>query len=234
MNPEPRPRKRLHPLIKIAIALAALAVLGYLFARSVADVRSEPYDIAAAHLANWTLVADTMQDGETAALALRPPAELAPSLFRQLFSRQMESLGTPFEPGMVLALRRELAAGVTSDQLMTLAKDAQLDRARLTPRCVAYRRVSAPGVTRQLYFVWFSSPEYDAFRRSLAPHAVDGYRPESLSPVMLTAAEPGFEGWQPVEVTEAADCVAPVREKGPGIISPVAFSSFKSAQVFDR
>lgn len=210
MSPEPRPRKRLHPLIKVGIALVALAVLGFLFMRSVADVRSEPYEMAAAHLTNWTLVADTTQDGEAAALALRAPAELDPALFRQLFSRQMESLGTPFEPGIALVFRHELAPGVTSDQLMTLAREAQLDRARLTPRCVAYRRVSAPGVTRQLYFVWFASPEYDAFRRSLTPHAVNGYRPEALSPVMLTAAEPDFRAWQPVEVNESADCVAPV------------------------
>lgn len=200
----------MHPLLKVVIALAALSVFGFLFLRSVTDVRSQPYDMAGAYLANWTLVADTTQDGEDVALALRAPAELAPSLFRQLFSRQMESLGTPSEPGMVLALRRELAPGVSSTQLMTLAQDARLDRARLIPKCVGYRRVSAPGVTRQLYFVWFSSPEYDAFRRNLAPHAVNGYNPTALSPVMLTAAEPGFEGWHPIDVDEAADCVAPV------------------------
>jgi hypothetical protein len=210
VSPDIQPRKRLHPLLKAAIALVALAVLGFLFMRSVTSVRSEPYDIAAAHLSGWTLVADTEQDGEAAALVLRSPPELGPSLFRQLFSRQMESLGTPTEPAIVLAFRRELPPEVTGSDLLTLAREAQLDRARLTPRCVGYRRVSAPGVTRQLYFVWFSSPEYDAFRHRLAARAGASYRPDALSAVMLTAAEPGFDGWQPVVVNESQDCVAPV------------------------
>lgn len=209
MNPE-RKRKRLHPALKAVIALAALAAVGYLFVRSVSDVRAEPYEIASAHLSGWTLAADTAQDAEDAALALRPPAELTMNLFRQLFRRQMESLSTPSAPGIALALRRELAAGVTAAYLLALAREAGLDRARPSPRCVGYRRVSATGVTRQLYFVWFSLPEYDVFRRLLEPHATGTYRPENLSPVMLTAAEPGFGGWQPVVVDEARDCVSPI------------------------
>jgi hypothetical protein len=210
VSPDAQPRKRPHPLLKILIALSVLAVVGLLFVRSVADVRSEPYDMATAHLRDWTLSADNEQVIEDAALALRPPQELTLNLSRQLFSRQMESLGTPNVPGVVLAMRSELIPGTTSDTLLALAREAGLDRARMTPRCIGYRRVSAPGVTRQLYFVWFSSPEYDAFRRRLAAHAVAGYRPEALSPVLLTAAEPDFSGWQPVAVDESADCVAPV------------------------
>jgi hypothetical protein len=210
VNPEIQPRKRLHPLLKIVIAFAVLAVLGFLFMRSVTSVRSEPYDISAAHLSGWTLAAGTEQLGEDAALMLLSPPEMGPNLFRQLFSRQMESMGTPTAPGIVLALRRELAPGVTSTDLLALARDVALDRARLTPRCVGYRRVSAPGLTRQLYFVWFSSPEYDAFRQRLAAHGGPGYKADALSAVMLAAAEPGFEGWQPIVVNEMEDCVAPV------------------------
>ncbi len=210
MNPESGPRKRLHPAIKAVAALAVLAAVGYLFVRSVSDVRAEPYEIASGHLSGWTLAADTAQDAEDAALSLRPPVELTMNLFRQLFRRQMESLSTPTAPGIVLAMRRELAPGVTSTQLLTLARDMGLDRVRVSPRCVGYRRASAVGVTRQLYFVWFSIPEYDAFRRQLAPHATGTYRPDALSPVMLTAAEPGFDGWQPIVVDEARDCVSPI------------------------
>ena len=65
-------------------------------------------------------------------------------------------------------------------------------------------------MTRQLYFVWFSFPEFDAFRRRLAAIAGPQFDPAALSPVMLTAAEPGFDGWQPVVVDQAADCVAPI------------------------
>jgi hypothetical protein len=161
-------------------------------------------------LSGWTLAADTAQDAEDAAIALRPPAELPMNLFRQLFRRQMESLSTSTAPGITLALRRELLPGVTAAQLLALGREAGLDRARLSPRCVGYRRVSATGVTRQLYFVWFSLPEYDAFRRLLTPHATQDYRPENLSPVMLAAAEPGFGGWQPVVVDEDRDCVSPI------------------------
>lgn len=209
MNPD-APRKRLHPALKALIALAVIAIVGYLFVRSATNTRGEPYEVQSTHLSNWTLAVDTAQDPEGAAIALRPPAELPLNLFRQLFRRQMESLATPTAPGIVLARRSELQPGVAPEQLLSLARDAGLERARLTPQCVGYRRVSATGVTRQLYFVWFSLPEFDAFRRRLAPIAGPQFNPTGLSPVMLTAAEPGFDGWHPVVVDQAADCVAPI------------------------
>ena len=208
MNPEPR--KRLHPLIKVAIAIVALAGVGVLFVRSVQDARSEPYEIQAAHLASWTLAADEPDERSGAALSLRPPAELPANLFRQLFSRQMESLATPIAPGISLALRSEVAAGVSGEQLVALAKEAGLDRSRPSPRCIGYRRISGRGTTRQLYFVWFELPGYERFRQLLAPSGAPQYSAEGLSPVMLMAAEPGFDGWHPLVVDEAADCVAPV------------------------
>ena len=200
----------MHPAIKVLVAVLAIAGVGYLFVRSATNTRAEAYEIQSAHLSGWTLAADAAQDAEGAALSLRPPAELPLNLFRQLFRRQMESLSTPTAPGIVLARRVELQSGVSSDQLLSMARDARLDRATLTPKCVGYRRVSATGVTRQLYFVWFESAEYDAFRRRLAPLASPGYNAAGLSAVMLTAAEPSFDGWHPVAVDEARDCVAPI------------------------
>jgi hypothetical protein len=209
VNPEPR-RKRLHPAAKALAAIAGLAAVGFLFVRSATTTRSEPYAIASAHLAGWTLAADAAQAAEDAAIALRPPAELPRNLFGQLFRRQMESLATPLAPGIVLARNSELARGVTPDQLLALAHEVGLERATLTPRCVGYRRQSARGVARQLYFLWFSLPEYDAFRQRLTSLGNTIYQPAGLSAVMLTAAEPGFEGWQPIVVDEARDCVAPI------------------------
>jgi hypothetical protein len=206
----PEPRKRLHPAIKLLAAAVILAVLGFLFVRSVTNTRAEPYAIQSSHLSGWTLAADNAQAAEDAAIALRPPAELPMNLFRQLFSRQMESLSTPFAPGIVLARKSELSPTATSDQLLAMARAAGVDGAKLTPRCVGYRRESARGVTRQLYFVWFSFPEYEAFRQQAASFGNTAYTPAGLSPVMLTAAEPGFEGWQPLVVDEARDCVAPI------------------------
>jgi hypothetical protein len=203
------PRKRLHPAVKAVLALILIAAVGYLFVRSATSTRAEAYEIQAAHLSNWTLAIDAQQDAENAAIALRPPPELTLNLFRQLFRRQMESLSTPAAPGIVLARRNELNPGTSPQGLMSLAREAGLERATLAPQCVGYRRVSAMGVTRQLYFVWFSSPEFEAFRRRLKPLATAEYNPEGLSAVMLTAAEPNFEGWHPVVVDRGADCVAP-------------------------
>lgn len=209
MHPDPR-RKRIHPALKALVALAAIVAVGYLFVRSATSTRAEPYEMQSAHLANWRLAADSAQDAEDAAIALRPPAELPLNLFRQLFRRQMESLSTPTAPGIVLARRSELRPGTNAAELLSLAREARLDAATLTPTCIGYRRISATGITRQLYFVWFSLPEYDAFRRRLTALAAPAFDPAGLSPVMLIAAEPGFEGWQPVVVDQAADCVAPI------------------------
>ena len=190
--------------------MVILAGVGYLFVRSATSTRGEPYEIQAAHMTGWSLAADSAQDAEDAAISLRPPAELPLNLFRQLFRRQMESLSTPTAPGIVLARRNEVRSGVGVDQLLALAREAGLERATLTPKCVGYRRVSGTGLTRQLYFLWFESPEFDAFRRRLAPLGAAGFQPTALSAVMLTAAEPSFDGWQPVVVDEAQDCVAPI------------------------
>lgn len=200
----------MHPAVKAVIVLVVLAGVGVLFVRSVTDVRSEPYEIQRAHLAGWTLSAGMTQDGDGAAIALRAPAELSLSLSKQLFRRQMESLSTPIAPGIALALTTELAPTTTADQLLALARESGLDRATLTPRCVGYRRISGTGVTRQLYFVWLSFAEYDAFRERLKPFAREGYTPAALSPVLLIAAEPNVAGWHPVVVNEAQDCVAPL------------------------
>ena len=211
MNRDTSPRKRTHPALKALIVVLVLAGVGYLFVRSVTSTRGEPYDMQAAQLSRWTLADGAGQEAEGAALALRPPAELPLNLFRQLFRRQMESLSTPATPGIVLVRRNELQPGVTTDQLRALAREAGLDAATLTPRCVGYRRVASTGITRQLYFVWFTLPGYETFRQRVTALAGPGYQPTGLSPVMLMAAEPGFDGWHPVVVDEAADCVAPVK-----------------------
>jgi len=44
--------------IKVVVALVALGVLGVLFVRSARSVRGEPYEVARAHLARWTLAID--------------------------------------------------------------------------------------------------------------------------------------------------------------------------------
>ena len=205
------PKRRVHPLIKVAVAILLLAGVGMLFIRSVKDTRAEPYLVSANHLQNWTLGIDTAADAGGAVVSLRPPPELPMNLFRQLFSRQMESLGTPSQPGIPLVLRREIPDDVTAGAVLAIAREAGLDRVVPSPTCVGYRRVSDPGITRQLYFMWFDLPAFDRFRQALTSRAGAGFAPAGLSPVLMMAAQPNFAGWLPIVVDQNRDCIAPVK-----------------------
>ncbi len=202
--------KKIHPPIKVVIVLLVLAGGGWLFVRSAQDARAEPYQIAASHLQGWTLGIDTAADSQGSVVSLRPPPELPMNLFRQLFSRQMESMGTPSMPGIPLALRHELPASVTADQVLAMARSAGFERAAIAPACIGYRRVSAMGATRQLYYVLFTVSGFEAFRGALAQQAGPGFKPEALSPVLMMAAQPDFTGWMPIGADAGRDCVAPV------------------------
>lgn len=197
-------------IIKVAVAILVLGGLAMLFVRSVKDTRAEPYIVNASHLQRWTLAIDTAADADGAVVSLRPQPELPMNLFRQLFSRQMESLGTPSQPGIPLVLRREIPSELTADSIVAMARDAGLDRVTPAPKCVGYRRISDPGITRQLYFMWFDVPGFDRFRQVLASRAGPGFSAGGLSPVLLMAAQPNFDGWMPVVVDQDRDCIAPV------------------------
>ena len=202
--------KKLHPLVKVAISLVVLAGGGWLFIRSAQDARSEPYLLSARHLQGWTLGIDTAADSQGSVVSLRPPPELPMNLFRQLFSRQMESMGTPSMPGIPLALRQELPPTVTPEQVLAMAQAAGLDRATIAPACVGYRRVSAMGATKQLYYLLFTVNGFDAFRTALAQQAGAEFKADALSPVLMMAAQPDFTGWMPIGADAQRDCIAPV------------------------
>jgi hypothetical protein len=202
--------KKVHPLIKVAIAVVLLAGGGWLFVRSAQDARSEPYQISAGHLRGWTLGVDTAADSQGSVVSLRPPPELPMNLFRQLFSRQMESMGTPSMPGIPLALRQELPSTITPEQVLSLAQSAGLDRGAIVPSCVGYRRVSAMGATKQLYYLLFTVQGFEAFRATLAQQAGSGFKADALAPVLMMAAQPDFTGWMPIGADASRDCIAPV------------------------
>ena len=206
-------KRRVHPVVKILIAVVLLAGVAVLFIRSVKDARAEPYIVSASQLQKWTLAVDTPGDADGAVVSLRPQPELPMNLFRQLFSRQMESLGTPSQPGIALVLRREIPSELTADAVLAIAREAGLEGVTPAPRCVAYRRISDPGITRQLYFMWFDVPGFDRFRQAVASRVGSGFTAGALSPVLLMAAEPGFAGWMPVVVDQNRDCIAPVTIK---------------------
>jgi hypothetical protein len=210
------PTSRRTPLlVKAVIVLLLLAGVAYLFMRSLDVTRAEPYTVRAEHLAPWTLTGDAGAVGDRAVLALAPPAELPLRLFRQVFSRAGESLSAPNAPGIGLVLADELrGAAIGVDELLTLARDAGVDRARLNPRCMGYRRESQPGSTRQLYFVLFDMPEFAAFRQALAPQVAakggTAFAPAGLSPIMMLAAAPDLSRWMPIVANPDRDCIAPV------------------------
>jgi hypothetical protein len=203
-------------IVKVLVILAILGAIAYAFVRSVRSTREEPYVISPAHLQGWTFEIDPGNAPTSVLIAMRPPRELASTLFRQLFTRHAESFNGPTVPFVPLLLQdefnRSFAGQLTSNELLAMARSSGLGEAALRPRCMAYRRDSAPGVTRQLYFVLFEAPAFTRFRSQMAARALPstGFDPAALSPVMFVAAsDANFNQWLPVRAAES-ECVAPI------------------------
>jgi hypothetical protein len=195
--------------IKLAIGVVAIAVFALLFMRSLEDTRTEAYTIDPAHLQSWTLALEPASAPNDPLLVLRPSPDLASGLFRQIFSRAMESLNSPTVPSIPLVLRGEFDRVVgdqlTQDAMMAAAKAAGIEAAAPAPRCLVHRRVSEPGGVRQAYLVFFDAPAIAQFRRAI------GLDPEALSPVMFVAgAGTDFASWLPQRINADADCLAPI------------------------
>jgi hypothetical protein len=204
-------------LVKLVIGIALAAGFFYMFLRTAHDVRSEPYTVSAAHLQTWTWATESGARGTSPVLVLRPPQDLGGGLFGQIFQRMMESMKGSTGAGVPIVLRDEyefaLAGRYTPEALLDAARAAGLDQGPFTPVCVATRRVSQPGLTRQLYFVLFDAPAIVAFRQRIAEglEAMPGvFEPAALSPVLLIgASDADFDTWLPLRAT-SDDCVAPV------------------------
>ena len=213
---------RTSPLIKILVAVGVLAVVGVLFIRSARSARSAPYTVEQARLRNWTAVIVPAVGPTEPVLVLQPPPELVIGLFGQVFSRAMESLSRPAVPGIPLVLKgeldRALAGRTTAEALAAAARSAGLEAAALEPKCLAYRRVSEPRGTWQLYFVIFDEPAFGRFREQIGTQAAGGgvasavaFDPAALSPVLFVAAsDPMFSRWLPLRADPQTDCVAPI------------------------
>ena len=214
-------RRRTNPLIKIVVALALLAGVGFLFVRSVRDTRAEPYTIDRTRLQQWTVTIEPASTPTAPMLSLRVSPELASSLFRQVFTRMAESLNAPAVPAVPLVLQDEFARAflgrVTPEALADAARQAGLESSVLEPRCMAYKRESAPGVTRQVYVVLFDAPAFTRFRAQIAAlvntrsDAAAVFEPAALSPVLFVgSSEPAFNRWLPLRLDPQRDCVAPI------------------------
>jgi hypothetical protein len=206
-------------LIKTVVAVLVLGGLGVLFVRSARSVRSEPYEIARNRLAGWTLAVDASPNASGVLLGLQPDKETAAMLFSQVFSRTGESLSGPVPAAIPLVLQSEFdrarAGRLTPDALLASARAAGLESSAFEPRCMAQRRISEPGITRQVYFVRVDWPAFSAFRQQVAQQmraaGGSGFDPAALSPVLIVAAsDAAFSRWLPLRAEADDDCLAPM------------------------
>lgn len=209
--------RRSSVLLRMAIALAAIAVLGYLFIHSLETARSDAYTVERAYLGNWTLVLEPAEGPNAPLLSARTGPELAASLFRQVFHRAMESMNAPATSSIPIVLHGEfdrgLAGRMTPGALLAAARKAGLESASHEPRCLAHRRISEPGMTRQTYFAIVESPSIAGFREQLAQTAQPSFEAAALTPVMFVgASDAPFHRWLPIRAGDA-DCVAPIQIK---------------------
>ena len=207
-------------LLKVMVAIAAVAALGVLLVRSIRSTGAQPFTVDRQHLAGWTLTLAPDTDPLGSVLSITPPMELMPPLARALFSRMGESLHYP-PPAIPLVLRSELqramAPVLTPAVLLDASREAGLESASFQPRCMAERRISSPGGERVIYFLLFDLPEFTRFRALIAQRlqAAGGdaslFDPAALSPILLAASLDGrFGGWLPLRADPEADCFAPV------------------------
>jgi hypothetical protein len=208
-------------LLKAVVAVAALGVLGVFFVRSARTVLAEPYEVPRDHLAPWTLAIEPASSGSGIVLALRPQRELTAVLFKQVFARTGESLTSPVPAAMPLVLQTEfdraMASAFTPEKLLAVGQAAGLETAAVVPKCLAHRRVSAPGIVRQVYFTRFDAPAFEQFRREVARQLRDAggsasaFDAAALSPVLIIAAsDAAFSRWLPLRAGDSDDCLAPI------------------------
>jgi len=204
-------------LVRLFSVLVAVGVIAYLFYQSVQNTRSAPYAMDRGHFAGWTVATETAAAPSAPVLSVRPPRDIASGLFRQLFQRAAESMSGPGTPGIALVLQEEFQrsfAGATDlEGLAAAARASGVDGSGFVPRCMGLRRESAPGLTRQLYFVLFDAPAFAEFRQRIASlgNANTTYDPAALSPVLFVAAsDANFNSWLPLRADLDRDCVAPV------------------------
>src|SRR5688572_14580806 len=132
--------------LKLLIGLGAVAVLGYLFVRSLETTHAEPYLVEREHMRTWTLVLESAEGHTSPLLSLRTSGDLAASLFRQLFRRTMESMSGSVHSSIPIVLNGEFARGLsarmTADELLASARESGLETAAHGLRCLAHLRKS--------------------------------------------------------------------------------------------
>jgi hypothetical protein len=208
---------RKQTLVKLVLVLIALIVVPWLFLRTLQNTIAEPYEVALEALSGWTLVLADPARPAVWAVGLQPPSLFRSGLFDQLFDRTMASMTSPVDDVLPIALGSELRGGpgaISPDAIRRAADEAGLERARLQPVCMAVKRETFAGRTREFHFVVFDIPEVAAFRLRLDELVADGAGGAVLGPLDLilpiAGSDAAFGGWWPVVVDRETDCQAPV------------------------
>ena len=209
---------RKQTLVKLGLGLVALVVVPWLFLRTLQDTIAAPYAVPAQALSGWTLVLADPARPAVWAVGLQPPDLFRSGLFDQLFDRTMASMTSPVDDVLPIVLGSELrggpAAGLSPETIRQAADEAGLEQARLQPVCMAVKRETFAGRTREFHFVVFEVPEAAAFRGRLRELAGEGPGADGLGPLDLilpiAGSDAAFTGWWPVVVDREVDCQAPV------------------------
>ncbi len=184
-------------LVKILVGLGALALFGWLFAKTLRDVTSVPYTVRPLDLQSWSVELTTQMNPDGPLLWLQAPPELPLVLVDQVFQRNMTSLTKPAVSGIPLILRHEFESAMSSiltpEELVALARDAGLETATLQPLCMAVHRT--PEQREQpAFYVLFDFPQFKDFREqvatvlSLRNKSEAGFDVNALSPALFVAA----------------------------------------------
>jgi len=210
---------------KAGIAVVALAVLGWLFWRTVQSSLAEPYVIDPGLVSEWTLaLRGPMQPG-AGLLVLQPSDQLRAELFQQIFARTMESMTSPAVSAMPLVLQSEyrdaLGSLLAPPDVLETAEQSGLSAAVPVPVCVGVVRREGSGTTRQLYYALFRAPEVSGFRADLARRHREAGGSGTFEPagfplvVPLAASDADFASWWPLDVSAESDCQAPLVTRAP-------------------
>jgi len=203
------------------VVTAVLALLVFLFLRSLESTRATPFAVEHETLSGWMLVLQPPMDPLGSWLALSPPPQLTAVLGREIFRRAGESVNYPNPALMPLLLENEFerafSGRVMPEQIVSLARATGLESRTWTPHCMAHRRISEPGITTGVYFVLLDAAPFHDFRQQLsgllqtAGGDLSLFDPAALSPALIVAANDGnFGRWMPLRGDPEADCMAPI------------------------
>ena len=157
---------------KAVIALAGLAVLGWLFWQTVQSSLTEAYAVDAGLASEWNLALRDRPERGAGLLVLEASDQLRAELFQQIFTRTMESFMSPAGATVPLVLnaeyRESLGSVLSPQDLLQVAEASGLSDTVPAPVCIGVVRGEGAASTRQLYYALFEAPEIDRFRQALA------------------------------------------------------------------